>query len=253
MANYRYIALRTARHFMPDALARVFLLNRLIISPSLETTAPAAAVEKYSSALKEEGVSIEGKRVMVFGYGGKSEIGIALVESGAREVILLERPELALEPREDLDAKRIYRLHHDIRTIKPQALQPVDVVLSHSVFEHVDDPAGIAAGLARLTKPGGCHLHFIDLRDHYFKYPFEMLKFSESVWKHWLNPTSNLNRYRMFDYERIFKNNFQKTKIHVLDRDIRGFLHAKPQILPHFLSGDDDKDAVTLIRVFVCR
>lgn len=253
MANFRYISLRAVRHFMPDSLARVFLLNHFIISPSLETSLPSSAVEQYNATLNEEGESIKGKRVMVFGYGGKPEIGRAFLESGAREVLLVERPGLALEPFEDIDSQKIFRLHRDIRALGDQEIPPADVVVSHSVFEHLDDPEGLAASLARLTVPGGCHIHFIDLRDHYFKYPFEMLKYSESVWKTWLNPTSNLNRLRFFDYERIFTENFKEAKIQVLDRDIKNFRLAKLKILPQFLSGDEKKDAVTLIRVFARR
>lgn len=250
MANYRYILMRTARHFMPDTLARMFLLNRFIIRPSLETSSPNSAVERYSAALAEEGVTIKDKRVMVFGYGGKPEIGSAIMQSGAREVLLVERPGLELEPNAALDPEKIIRLHQDIRTLDEKELQPVDIVVTHSVFEHLTDASGIAAALARFTKPGGCQLHYIDLRDHYFKYPFEMLKFSDQVWKNWLNPTSNLNRLRLFEYERIFKQHFKNVKISVTERNIDEFIKAKPAIQPQFLSGNDEQDAVTLIRVF---
>jgi hypothetical protein len=36
---------------------------------------------------------------------------------------------------------------------------------------------------AALTRPDGLHLHFVDLRDHFLKYPFEVLCYSEGVWK----------------------------------------------------------------------
>ena len=84
----------------------------------------------------------------------------------------------------------------------------MDLVLSTSVYEHLDDVDGITQALAKLTAPDGAQLHFVDLRDHYFKYPFEMLKFSEAVWRNFLNPTSNLNRFRLPDYRRIFEKLF---------------------------------------------
>jgi len=64
---------------------------------------------------------------------------------------------------------------------------------------------GITRALARLTRPGGMHLHYVDMRDHFFKYPFEMLTYSKQTWQSWLNPTSNLNRYRIPDYRRAFE------------------------------------------------
>ena len=72
------------------------------------------------------------------------------------------------------------RVHGDIRQVAGQKLTPpVDLVFSSSVYEHLDDLKGITSALVSLTAPGGAHLHFIDLRDHYFRYPFEMLCYSD--------------------------------------------------------------------------
>ena len=62
-----------------------------------------------------------------------------------------------------------------------------------------DIEANIAA-CAQITRPGAMNVHEIDLRHHYFKYLFEMLCHSEEAWKKWLNPSNNLNRWRLPEY-----------------------------------------------------
>jgi hypothetical protein len=125
----------------------------------------------------------------------------------------------------------------------------VDNVLTSSVYEHLDDVEGITRALARLTRPGGMHLHYVDLRDHYFKYPFEMLTYSKQSWQKWLNPTSNLNRYRIPDYRRAFEQSFERVEIQVLDSDPAAYEKVRKRIRPEFASGDLQLDTATLIRV----
>jgi hypothetical protein len=112
---------------------------------------------------------------------------------------------------------------------------------------------GITRALARLTRPDGLHIHFIDLRDHFFKYPFEMLRFSERTWRNWLNPSSNHNRYRLWDYRRAFEDCFEQVEIEVLAREEEAFRRVRSHIRPEFLSGDADQDPVTLIRLIASK
>ena len=147
-------------------------------------------------------------------------------------------------------AECITLLHGDIRDGKIQRrISQVDCVLSTSVYEHLDDVPGITRALANLTAPRGVHLHFIDLRDHYFKYPFEMLTYSNYVWKNLLNPTSNLNRFRLPDYKRILDESFRSVEIEVLERLEDEFQAASARIRPEFKTGDATIDSVTLIQV----
>jgi len=132
----------------------------------------------------------------------------------------------------------------DIRQV---SLSPVDIILSTSVYEHLDDIWGITRALARLTSPDGIHVHFIDLRDHFFKYPFEMLCYSERTWRSWLNPTSNLNRCRLPDYQRVFGENFADVDAEILESDAAALRAAHPRIRPQYLTGDEQFDAVTQV------
>jgi len=268
--NIRYLLPRAVRHFLPEGAVRFLLRRRLVIQPGLETRIPQEAVSRYQQALASRGADLNGKRVMIFGYGGNFGIGCALLRAGAAHVVLCDkyaRPEAqtnrallheygeylsasgeAVVPRPEV----MTLLHSDIRQIaRERSLAPVDLVLSSSVYEHLDDVPGITAALAALTAPGGVHLHYIDLRDHFFKYPFEMLCYSERVWRNWLNPTSNHNRYRYRDYEAVFEHYFDRVVIDVLDRDEAAFQKARPRIRPEFLTGEDAIDTVTRVRVFV--
>jgi SAM-dependent methyltransferase len=145
------------------------------------------------------------------------------------------------------DPARMTVLQADIREIVSTGLAPADLVLSNSVYEHLDDVDGVTRALAALTRPDGRHIHFVDLRDHFFKYPFEMLCYSERVWRGWLNPSSNHNRFRLRDYRRTFEQFFARVGIEALGREEIAFEKARPRIRPEFLSGESREDSVTLI------
>jgi hypothetical protein len=254
---------------MPEKLARFLLKRRWFIRPGLESTNPTAAVEQYLLTLSAHGKSIQGKKILLFGYGGRFAVAVELLKRGASHVILcdhfvlldhernaqllpvnemyLKQNQNEVQPRSEF----ITLLHGDIRESSlPKKIGQVDYVLSTSVYEHLDDVDGITKALATLTSPQGVHLHFVDLRDHYFQYPFEMLKFSEKVWNHFLNPSSHLNRFRLKDYQKFFYQYFQTVEIKVLERDVDEFRKAEKQIRPEFKTGDESIDAVTLISIF---
>ena len=76
-----------------------------------------------------------------------------------------------------------------------------------------------------------------------------MLTYSEFVWKNFLNPTSNLNRFRLSDYRKIFDSYFDKVEIVITKRDEAEFAHARSRILPGFLTGDIAIDSAGLCYV----
>ncbi len=270
--NLPYLLPRLVRHFLPEQWVRALLLRSVIIRPGLETSSPFAAVQRYAEVLSACGRSLRGKRILVFGYGGRFDLGFGLLKEGAAHVVLCDkyaRPDEThngqlfageeeyfavtnegVRPRPE----RMTLLESDIREVQPSGqIDPVDIVLSSSVYEHLDDVEGITRALAGLTKPDGIQIHFVDLRDHFFRYPFEMLRFSESTWRHWLNPSSNHNRYRLWDYRRAFTACFEQVEIEVLERDAEMFRNVMPSIRPEFVSGNLEDDSVTLIRVIASK
>jgi hypothetical protein len=266
--NLPYVILRLIRHFMPENLTRGLLRRGLVIRPGLETREPAQAAERYRDLLREHGSDLTGKDVLVFGYGGRFAIGVELLRLGARHVTLtdlfappddkrndyllpefeqyLQRVDGQVQPRPEY----MTLLHGDIRqTAQELAKKPLNGVLSTSVYEHLDDVDGITRALQSVLKPGGFFIAYVDLRDHYFKFPFEMLNYSADTWRKWLNPTSNLNRYRLRDYRRIFEQYFSRQQIDVFERNPQQFEKARARIRPEFLSGNDEEDCSTQIRV----
>jgi hypothetical protein len=266
--NISYILPRLVRHFLPEKVTRALLLRGMIIRPGLETRSPEEAAVRYQHDLKSAGVSIEGKHVLVFGYGGRFNLGCQLLKLGAVHVTLCE---YAVKPDETANAALLpefnrYLIHQNGKTslrtewlslyegdirelVKSTEIDKADIVLSTSVFEHLRDPAGILTALVSLTKPDGCHLHYVDLRDHFFKYPFEMLTFKPDTWKNLLNPSSNLNRWRLSAYKQIFNSHFRDVAIHVFEQNIAEWEKISSKILPEFKSGDIQIDSVTQIRV----
>lgn len=265
----KYILLRLIRRFMPEMTAKFLLRRGIFIKAGLETRMPQIALDRYLLLLRQQKRDFQDQRVMVFGYGGNFAIGCLLLENGASHVVLCDKyakpnrqGNMGLLPayakylskngsQVEPDPTYLTLLHEDIKSIAAERrLTPVDILLSNSVFEHLEDVDGICQALASLTDNGGCHLHFIDLRDHYFSLPFEMLKYSKQAWDKWLNPGSNLNRLRTKDYETVFRKYFRQVNITSLEQEREAFEKASPEIRPEFLTGDPEIDATTLIQVF---
>lgn len=267
--NVPYLLPRVIRHFLPEKLVRGLLLRNIIIRPGLETSDPDAAVQRYVKVLPG---TLKGKRVLVFGYGGRFDLGFGILKEGAAHVILCDKyapPDEAhnlakftaeekffgvedgkLRPHAD----RMTLLDADIREVQAhQDLEPVDIILSSSVYEHLDDVSGITRALAALTKPDGLQVHFVDLRDHFFKYPFEMLRFSEKTWRTWLNPTTNHNRFRLWDYRKAFEACFENVEIEILTSEEQAFRALQPHIRSEFVSGNMKEDAAATIRVIASK
>ena len=267
--NLPYLIPRLIRHFLPERLVRTLLLRNIIIQSGLETNNPFAAIQRYVEVLSKRGRSFHGKRVLIFGYGGRFDIGLGILKEGdAAHVILCDKyappdeqhnqrmfaseekyfvmEQKGIRPR----AEWMTLVESDIRDIQSSGnLEPVDIVISSSVYEHLEDVEGITRALARLTKPDGIHIHYVDLRDHFFKYPFEMLRFSERTWRTWLNPSSNHNRYRLWDYRRVFQACFGHVEIDVLSREDDAFRKVMPHLRREFVSGNMEEDAVGTIQV----
>lgn len=263
--NLYYLIPRLIRHFLPNNIVRFLLRHNLVIKPGLETMAPFQAADRYIEAFAKEGFSIKDKSILLFGYGGNFAVACALLKNGAAHITLCEKETLPDDRRnlallKDFSAYLNYddgyvTPNKDVITLAIGDISEIlkgsrfDAVLSTSVFEHLSDVEGITLALTRMTAPNGLHLHYIDLRDHYFKYPFEMLCYTKDTWYSWLNPTSHHNRWRLLQYQALFEELFSTVKIDILERDYTNFDKVKFRIQPEFLSGDVETDAVTLIKV----
>jgi hypothetical protein len=266
--NFEYIVLRLVRHFMPPFFVRLLLRRGWIIQPGLESSNPEEAAKLYQDAFEKLGFDLTGKRILIFGYGGRFGTACALLRAGVHSIVLVEKdtPPDDRANRNLLPRYAEYLLQKDNRVIPrgdhivllqgdihdekiKEQVGLVDIVLSRSVYEHLVNIDAITRTLAEVTQANGIHLHYIDLRDHFFKYPFEMLTFSEKVWHNWLNPTSNLNRCRVRDYQATFGKYFQDVQIKILGQNPDAFEKIKHRIKPEFLSPDEQANSIDQIQI----
>ena len=257
-----YLFQRVGRNLLPGPVAR-WGRRLLRVVPGPETCWPDETAARYLKTAADAGHSLAGRRVMIFGAGPSYAVACRLVRAGASQVVLydkfaapddrLNRPLLGtfgdlleavpsgIVPADDRIV--VVAPTHDDDPLFPE----VDVVLSSSVLEHVDNPEAWAGRLAAATASDGVNLHLIDLRDHFFASPFEMLRYSDETWRSWLNPRSHLNRFRMADYERAFQPAFDEVVLDVVHREEEAFAGAKAHIRTCFLTGDDAVDSATIV------
>ena len=268
MAPLDYLVLRTLRRMAPQSVVDWMLDQGVYLKPGRDTSRPEESIRVYREAGTRAAQSIAGRRILVFGYGGGLGVALGLLEADAEHVYLQDpfAPVRTARNRR-LPAERMARFFrggpHDWQpdparvTIVREHLPDfaahheasIDWVVSTSVFEHVADVEPNIAACARVTRPGGLNIHEIDLRDHYFKYPFEMLCHSETVWRKWLNASNNLNRWRLRQYREVFGRHFKSVDLRTI-LELRDQLAlARKRIRPEFLTGDDAVDAAGLIVV----
>jgi SAM-dependent methyltransferase len=264
MVPLDYWVARLARRATPQPIVNFLLDRGIYLKPGRDTSEPDVMARAYAERAAAHGMAIAGKTVCVVGYGGSFGIGVYLLEAGAARVILQDPYAPARSTRNEAlparlrtrylpggrpDPMRIILVHQPLERYARRHPSTADLVVSSSVLEHVADVDGLIAACAHLTSPGGVGVHFIDLRDHYFKYPFEMLCYSEPAWSRWLDASNHLNRLRLPAYERAFRARFSRVDVVVVE-DLRSeFRRVRTRIRPEFLTGDEHVDAAAIVRV----
>jgi hypothetical protein len=77
-----------------------------------------------------------------------------------------------------------------------------------------------------------------------------MLGYSERAWRNFLNPSSNLNRFRLASYREVFDAHFQRVDVTVLKWLGHEFHAARARICLEFLCGDETIDSAALIQIW---
>jgi len=261
-----YLVLRVLRRATPQPIVDALLDRGIYLKPGRDTSEPQRVAATYVERALAHGIDLSDRTVCVVGYGGGYGVGLYLLEAGARHVILQDpfAPLRAARNRRlpaDLRARylvgdrpdpaRITLVHEPLEALAHRSPRSVDLVVSSSVLEHVADVDALIAACAALTAPGGLDVHYVDLRDHYFKYPFEMLCHSGTTWDRFLDASNHLNRLRVPDYERAFRTHFDHIEVTCVEHLRDEFRRARPRIRPEFLTGDEDVDAAAIVR-FEC-
>ena len=242
-----YLVLRLGRRAVPPALTHRLLRTGVGLKAGLESREPGEAADLYEAAMAKLGLNWPGRRVMIFGYGGNPDLGIELLSRGAKAVVMLDP---YAQPKTDSNGLHTALQFERRRLFEyVQAGGSVDVVLSWSVLEHVRNPAATVRNMASVCRPSGAQVHFVDLRDHVFRHPFEMLCHSEQTWNRYLDPPSHLNRIRTREVEKHFQESFGRVTVENWESDSRAFRRALPRTRSEFLSGDEVVDAATRLRV----
>ncbi len=265
--NLSYITARIIRRLTPRLIQKFLLRRSLLIRAGLDTSEPESSAKRYKSHLLNNNVNLRDKSVLVFGFGGTYAVACYLLNFGAKHVTLVEQHEdlqtkvnlevakkqteyFTIENGRAIPKSRYISVHHGDITSKMNDIPKVDIILSNSVMEHVEDLPDIVDSLAELTNPTGVHLHFIHIGDHFGKHPFEMLIYNDFVWRNILNPPSNLNRLRKSDHVESYSKRFTDVHTEVQLKDVQEFIKEKHRIRKEFISGLDDDDSVIVFSLF---
>ncbi len=207
LQRFEYVALRLMRRFVFSERSANRLARWLpYYAPSVGENEPARIVADYVRDLAAANVVLAGQRTLEVGAGRSNGVGYGLIAAGATSACLLE-PFVAFDAVRDAALRESsptfaavdLRKLHRVRDFAAIADASIDLILSNSVLEHVREPHAFFAGCRRVLAPGGVMLHRVDYRDHFFKYPYGFLTFSDATWSHWLDP-GDLPRWRLGDH-----------------------------------------------------
>ena len=200
-----YVTLRLFRRFLP----RILIERLYNVIPgfkrSVGTSEPARIAAVYSACCKAVNLSLSDKTVLEIGSGSTNGTGYELVKRGARQWTGYE-PYALFDAKQDSIQKQFIlpSLAYDKKTTLVRRVTSIsefgsnkaDIILSHSVLEHVDNFSAFFNLCSDVLTTNGVMIHCVDYRDHFFKYPFHFLLFSDRIWNRYLSP-GNLTRHRL--------------------------------------------------------
>ena len=259
-----YLIPRLARRFMPEWLAVRLLSKRSLPVERLYETNTRPYFRGL--ALTEgDNPFVNGAAPVILeaGTGVYNPASVPLLWAGASKIILLE-PYLA----DTIDWARFRERANTFLTLAgeddafpfPRVEEPgdplervefseylwedtglpddaVDLVFSISVLEHLRNPEGVLDETRRILRPGGWFISTVDMRDHYFKYPWEMLKYSERQWR--LLTTQHggsgyLNRWRIHNWRQALEERGFRVNLEATQQFDSTILQERPLLDPEF-------------------
>ncbi len=260
-----YITGRIIRKNMPSKIFTKMLVSDIVVKSS----GGYADIENcHSSIIKNLeacGFSLKGKSVLELGFGGALHMGMLYQMHEAKEIYLIDKfarqkfelcgpfvqsvldkfPEhdfkVSIDNTKLIYDKDVYKVSFEDLEKAKITESSIDLIVSLSVYEHVEDIRNLLIECVRILSPNGIILTSIDMSDHFQKYPFHMLKFSKKTWEKHLNPPSNLNRLRSLDYERMFADNGLKIiKKIVTNKSLDQAVKSKPFFDKQFKAYPDE-------------
>ena len=263
LSNIEYILLRLLRRFV---FPNDFLIKYGAYIPyyrvNLNQSKPTAIIGDYNKYLKATAIDPTNLiSILEIGVGATNSTGYEMAFQGfakGGEIILIE-------PYADFNQSLDNKIYTDnaypdtirdrvkrLKKLSDIESNSIDLILSNSVLEHVavDDFSALINNLNRVLKPEACMLHIVDYKDHFFKYPYHFLQFSNVVWNRYLNP-GDLPRWRLNDHLKLLAS--ANLSVEILDSEIDNLSYAKVEssIHPMFNSKNHDTKvtrAVLLVR-----
>ncbi|MDD2902160.1 MAG: class I SAM-dependent methyltransferase, partial [Syntrophales bacterium] len=206
--------------------------------------------------LQGRGLVISGKSILEVGAGATNSTGYELSRRFPGNDILL------LEPCVEFDAIADRKLQplsagspenccqqFPIRRLQDSGAledRSIDLILSHSVLEHVAQPQAFFQELKRILRPEGLMLHIADYRDHFFKYPYHFLQFSRKTWNRCLNP-GDLPGWRLGEHLQIIRGLDLHVEILDQQREAAAFAKIRPHISPDYDLNDPYLDVTRAV------
>lgn len=255
IARAEYVALRLLRRFVfSERVANLLARWLPYYRPSVNETRPGDIVAAYTRHAQSASMTLTGKRILEVGAGRTNVVGYSLAAAGAAKVVVLE-PFVAYDAALDT---RLLRHHHGddarthdivsrvrrVRDFGQTTLAGIDLVLSNSVLEHVTEPAPLFTRCMDVLADDGAMIHVVDYRDHFFKYPYAFLTFSDRTWSRWLDP-GDLPRWRLGDHVAAMQQ--AGFAVEVIDREVEAeaFERIRDRLTPRFAGGDPDVAVAT--------
>lgn len=245
-----YVALRLVRRFLfSDALLLRYGRFLPYYRTNANQAAPAPVCDLYAESLAALDLPPKAERtILEVGSGATDAVGLELLArglAGSRGRVILYEPYVAPVATGAVDNPLLARLER-LTTLADVADGSVDLVVSHSVLEHVKDPPALLAELARILAPGGWMIHAVDYRDHFFKYPYHFLLFSRATWDRWLNP-GDLPRWRLSDHRQLFPACGFRLQVLRSDTMTDEFRRVASDLVPEFDANDPDVAVTTAL------
>jgi SAM-dependent methyltransferase len=268
--NWNYFFLALIRRYLPKQV--LFAVMKFRGDASLGEQDPEKYLSVWNDQFAKHHWGLGNKHVLEIGSGRYARSALRLVASGAYRVTLIDL--YAVPPDDPMHRAMLVRdcaslgidFDEALSRIEimtgnivdlpvPEGDQKVDIVVSHSVLEHLRDPVSVMKCCCEWLKPGGRTHHIVDLRDHNlkFRYPFEMLTFSDRVWRRWLDLGGgfHLNRWRADDYLWAARESgFVDVRYDVLSRDNAALKPVLNRLDRRFRSMPEEVLAILTISLF---
>jgi 2-polyprenyl-3-methyl-5-hydroxy-6-metoxy-1,4-benzoquinol methylase len=234
-----YIVLRMLRRFV---FTYSFLLRFGRFIPyfrvNVNQDMPEELVERYIRYMRDLNRRDDDwseARILEVGAGTTNAVGLLLAHRLGCKVDVFD-PYVQFDQEQTNKCIAHFKMHDETvnRVRRVQRLEgKYDFILSNSVLEHVKDIDQFFIDTKEVLKENGAMVHFVDYRDHFFKYPYFFLMFSKRTWDTFLNP-GDLYRWRLDNHLSAIEQGKLKYEIHESEIMNNEAEYIEKRIQPYF-------------------